>query len=277
MGGGKQLENCSEHFREVHQLSCQGWSGLARDAASPPPSQHPCFRHMAGSASPSLAPSCLRSAAAASRASPSRRPSSDRAGGLRSGWTAQPAKAAAEAAGTRRQQEAAGRRHPCVCRNSFCGCLTFRQQNMGAGTGREPLGAAHPHRAPCSVSKKHFLPLTGKAVRCLLQRQPAWQPLASIPGGCEEVDTHLEQVAPRLHFALSPCAGHPHVPESGAGSPGPSTPRPPSQRHPLPLSSGRTSHTLGAGSCAERREGGRQRWWWGGNLGVSHNAPLQTA
>lgn len=42
-----------------------------------------------------------------------------------------------------------------------------------------------------------------------------------------------------------------------------------------PLSSGRTSHTLGAGSCAERREGGRQRR--GGNLGVSHNAPLQTA
>ncbi|KAM4778255.1 NACHT, LRR and PYD domains-containing protein 3-like isoform 1-T1 [Cyanocitta cristata] len=94
MGGGKQLENCSKPFREVHQLSCQGWRGLAGDAASPPPSQQPCFRHMAGSASLCPAPSCLRSAAAAPRASPSRRPSSDRAEGLRSGWTAQPAKAA---------------------------------------------------------------------------------------------------------------------------------------------------------------------------------------
>ncbi|XP_031968124.1 NACHT, LRR and PYD domains-containing protein 3-like isoform X5 [Corvus moneduloides] len=57
---------------------------------------------MAGSASLCPEPSCLRSAAAAPRASPSRRPSSDRGEGLRSGRTAQPAKAAAEAAEHRR-------------------------------------------------------------------------------------------------------------------------------------------------------------------------------
>lgn len=32
----------------------------------------------------------------------------------------------------------------------------------------------------------------------------------------EEGGTHLEQVAPRLHFALSPRAGDPHVPEPGS-------------------------------------------------------------
>lgn len=191
---------------------------------------------------------------------------------LRWGCTAQPAKAAAEAAGTWRQQEAAGRKLHFV-EAAFCGCLTFRERNTGAGTGREPLWAGHPHRAPCLGSKKALF-------LCLL-RGKLWKeaagmatPPASTPGGCGEVDTHLEQVAARLHFALSPCAG---TFVSGAGSPGPPTPRPappPSQRHPLPLSSGRTSHTLGAGSCAERREAGRG---WGENLGVSHNAPLQTA
>lgn len=99
-----------------------------------------------------------------------------------------------------------------------------------------------------------FWLLRGKAVGCRLQGQ--WHPPASVPGGCGELGTHLEQVTPHPRLSLSPCSRHPHLPEPGPGSPGPSAPLPPCRWRPLPLSPGRTWHTLGAGSCAERREGG---------------------
>lgn len=101
----------------------------------------------------------------------------------------------------------------------------------------------------------------------------ARQPPASSPGSCEDGDTHLEQVDPRLDLAVSPRAGtlhialliprhlRPFVPP-GAGVVG-------GKQQLLPCVLQLHGHTLGAGSCAERREGE--------NLGVSHNAPLQTA
>lgn len=57
--------------------------------------------------------------------------------------------------GDRRYVEAAGRLPPThMCGNAFSGCLTFREQEEGAGVGRELLGANHPHCAHCFGLKK---------------------------------------------------------------------------------------------------------------------------
>lgn len=163
--GETEPENCSEPFREVHQLSCQGWSGLSGDAASPPPSQQPCFRHMAGSSSPAPVPSCLRSSAAASRASPCLRPSSDPAEKAPLGLHGTARKGGG---GGCRYVEAAGSggQEAAFCRSSFLWLPDLQGAKHGSWDGKgATLGWPS---SPCSlfgVQKSAFsLPLTGKAL-----------------------------------------------------------------------------------------------------------------
>lgn len=168
-------------------------------------------------------------------------------------------------------------------------CLLWLPDLQGAGGGswgRKGAAWGQPSSL-CSLfwakKKKHRSILTWRAVWVHAPSRPAWQPPASMPGSCEEVDTHLDQVDcisvslchPEQECCTPPCRQ--------PGTPSSSAPLPPGcrrvQRKAAALTfcplAGCKSHTLGAGSCAEA--GGRTAEEGGVSLGVSHNAPLQTA